>query len=75
MAKRAATVEAYRLIAERVNGVMVEGQDTIKNMAVQRSTVKAQVSAMIKNAIVVETTFKDGVCEVEMEIELQYKQF
>jgi len=75
MAKRAATVEAYRLIAEKVNGVRVEGKDTIKNMVVQRSTVKTQVAAMIKNASVVETTFKNGLCEVEMEIELNYNQF
>lgn len=75
MAKRAATVEAYRLIAEKVNGVVVEGKDTIKNMVVQRSVVKARVSAMIKNASIVETTFKDGLCEVEMEIELRYNQF
>ena len=75
MAKRAATVEAYRLIAEKVNGVVVEGKDTIKNMVVQRSVVKTRVSAMIKNASIVETTFKNGMCEVEMEIELNYNQF
>ena len=75
MAKRAATVEAYRLIAERVNGVYVEGQDTIKNMIISRSTVRTQVSAMIKNADVVETRFKDGICEVEMEVVLNYDQF
>ena len=75
MAKRAATVEAYRLIAERINGVKVDGQDTIKNMVVQRSTVKARVSAMIKNATIVESTFKDGLCEVEMEVELRHEQF
>ena len=75
MAKRAATVEAYRLIAERINGVRVEGKDTIKNMVVQRSTVKSQVSALIKNATIVETTFKNGLCEVEMEVELNFEQF
>ena len=75
MAKRAATVEAYRLIAERVNGVRVDGKDTIKNMVVQRSTIRSQVSALIKNATIVETTFKNGLCEVEMEVELRYDQF
>lgn len=75
MAKRAAMVEAYRMIAERVNGVKVEGQDTIKNMAVKRSTVKAKVKAMIRNAVLVESNFKDGICEVELELILDYKQF
>ncbi len=75
LAKRAAMVEAYRLIAERVNGVQIEGQDTVKNMMVQRTQIRVNVSAMIRNAQVVETTFKDGMCEVEMEIVLNHAQF
>jgi len=75
LAKRAAMVEGYRLIAERVNGVQIEGQDTVKNMMVQRTNIRVNVSAMIRNAQVVETTFKDGMCEVEMEIVLSHAQF
>ena len=75
LAKRAATADAYRLIAEKVNGVVVEGKDTVKNMVMQRSTVRTNVRAMIKNATIVETTFKDGLCEVTMEIQLSYNQF
>jgi len=72
MAKRAAIADAYRLIAEKVSGVYVEGDDYIKNMMVKRSTIRTFVSARIRNANVVETTFKDGLCEVEMEIRLSY---
>jgi len=75
LAKRAATADAYRLIAEKVKGVRVDGQDVIKNMMVKRSTVRTSVNAMIRNANVVETTFKEGLCEVEMEIKLAYSQF
>jgi hypothetical protein len=75
MAKRAAIADGYRLIAEKVKGVHVDGQDTIKNMMVKRSTVRTAVNAMIKNANVVETTFKEGLCEVEMEIMLSHSQF
>ena len=75
MAKRAATVEAYRIIAERVNGVRIEGQDTIKNMIVKKSVVRAEVSAMIRNAEVVDTTYKNGIFEVEMEIVIDYSRF
>jgi len=74
MAKRAAIADAYRLIAEKVKGVYVEGDDYIKNMMVKRSTVKTFVQATIRNANVVETTFKDGLCEVEMEISLSRSQ-
>jgi len=75
LAKRAAVADAYRLIAEKVKGVRVDGQDLIKNMMVKRSTVKTSVAAMVKNANIVETTFKEGLCEVEMEIVLSHAQF
>jgi len=72
MAKRAAIADAYRLIAEKVKGVYVEGDDYIKNMMVKRSVVRTSVTARIRNANIVETTFKEGLCEVEMEIRLSY---
>jgi len=75
LAKRAAIADAYRLIAEKIKGVRVEGQDVIKNMMVKRSSVRTSVEAMVRNANVVETTFKDGLCEVEMEITIAHSQF
>lgn len=75
LAKRAAMADAYRLIAERIKGVKVEGKDTIKNMAIKNSVVNTHVFAMIKNAVVVETKFENGLCEVEMEIDLNYNDF
>jgi len=72
LAKRAAIADGYRLIAEKIKGVKVEGQDTIKNMMVKRSIVRTYVHAMVQNANIVETNFKDGLCEVEMEVTLSY---
>ena len=75
LAKRAAVADAYRLIAEKVKGVRVDGQDLVKNMMVKRSTVRTSVQAMVRNSNIVETTYKEGLCEVEMEIVLYYAQF
>lgn len=75
LAKRAAIADGYRLIAEKIKGVRVDGQDVIKNMMVKRSTVRTAVQAIVKNANVVETNYKDGLCEVEMEIILSHSQF
>jgi len=75
LAKRAAIADAYRLIAEKVRGVEVEGEDLIKNMMVKRSTVRTTVYALVRNANITETTFRDGLCEVEMEIKLYYEDF
>jgi outer membrane protein FlgP len=67
-------VDGYRLIAERVKGVQVEGQDTIKNMMMQQSTTRTSVEALVRGANVMNTTFKEGLCEVEMEISLSYSR-
>ena len=74
LAKRAAMVDGYRLIAERVKGVQVEGQDTIKNMMLQQSSTKTSVEAIVRGANIINTTFKEGLCEVEMEIALSYSR-
>ena len=75
LAKRAAIADAYRLLAEKIKGVHVEGQDFIENMMVKRSSVRTSVAAMIRNANAVETTFKEGLCEVEMEVTISHSQF
>jgi len=74
LAKRAAIADAYRLIAEKVKGVKIDGQDLIQNMMVKRSTVRTAVQAMIRNANIVETNYKEGLCEVSMEIALSRSQ-
>jgi hypothetical protein len=75
LAKRAAIADGYRQIAERVRGVQVEGQDTIKNMMLQQSSTRTSVEAVVRGANVMNTTFKEGLCEVEMEIALSFTQF
>ena len=75
LAKRAAIADAYRLLAEKVKGVRIEGSDKIKNMMVQRSEVRTFVDAVIAEAEVIETVFKDGLCEVEMELTIDPKQW
>ncbi|MCW8895221.1 MAG: LPP20 family lipoprotein [Sulfurimonas sp.] len=75
LAKRAAIADAYRAIAEKVKGVRIDGQDLIKNMMVKRSTIRTSVKAMVRNANIVETTFKEGLCEVEMEIVISHSDF
>jgi outer membrane protein FlgP len=74
LAKRAAMVDGYRLIAEKVKGVQVEGQDTIKNMMLTSSSTRTSVAALVRGANITNTTFKEGLCEVEMEISLSYSR-
>lgn len=75
LARRAAIADGYRMIAEKIKGIHVEGQDYIKNMMIKSSVLRTQVDAVVRNAQIVETTFKDGLCEVEMEIIISGSQF
>ena len=70
MAKRAAIVDAYRQIGEKMYGIRVNAQDTVRDMMLQSSTVKTKVQALIRNAEVLETVYKDGLCQVNMELKL-----
>ena len=75
LAKRAAVADGYRQIAEKVRGVHIEGQDTIKNMMLMQSSTRTSDEALVRGANVTNTTFKEGLCEVEMEIALSYSRF
>jgi len=75
LAKRAAIADAYRLLAEKIKGVRIEGSDKIKNMMVMRSEVRTFVDAVIAEAEIIETVFKDGLCEVEMELVVDPEQW
>ena len=70
MAKRAAIVDAYRQIGEKMYGIRVNAQDTVRDMMLQSSTIKTKVQALIRNAEVLETVYKDGLCQVTMELKL-----
>ena len=74
LAKRAAIIDGYRLIAEKVKGVYVQGRDYVHNMMIKSSKVRTFVDANIRNANIVDTLYKDGLCEVEMEVTLHYSQ-
>ncbi len=75
LAKRAAIVDAYRQIGEKMYGIRVNAQDTVRDMMLKNSTVKTKVLAVIRNAEIVETIYKDGLCQVNMELKLDGKRW
>lgn len=75
LAKRAAIVDAYRQIGEKMYGIRVNAQDTVRDMMLKNSTVKTKVLAVIRNAEIVETVYKDGLCQVSMELKLDGKRW
>jgi len=75
LAKRAAIADAYRQLAEKIAGVKIEGRDKIVNMVTKKSLVRTCVSALIKNATIIDSVTKDGLYEVEMEIKMYGKKW
>lgn len=70
LAKRAAIVDAYRQLGEKMYGIRVNAQDTVRDMVLQNSVIKTSVKALIRNAEVTETVYKDGLCQVSMQLKL-----
>jgi hypothetical protein len=75
LAKRAATVDAYRQLGEKMYGIRITAKDTIRDMASKSSVVKTSLEAVIKNAEIVDETYNNGLYEVTMELKLDAKKW
>lgn len=70
MARRAAIVDAYRQMAEIVNGVQVDGETTVRDLATESDIVKTKVSGIVRGARVVSERQINGGYEVTMSVPL-----
>lgn len=70
MARRAAIVDAYKALAEKMYGIKVNGRDTVKNMILQNSNLRAYVNGLIRGAIIEEEDYKNGVYSVVLSVKL-----
>lgn len=72
MAKRAAELDAYRQLAERIMGLKVDANSTVRDMVTDSDRVATSLDQMIKGvrfgAI---REYEDGSCEVDAEVTLQ----
>ena len=69
LARRAAIADAYRQLAEQVNGVNVDASTTVENLMLANMTVRTHVSALIKGVeIREEQAQRDGSYTVTLEL-------
>ena len=69
LAAKAAKADAYRKLAELINGVRVEGETTVEKMVTTQDRIQLRVEATIKGARVVSETFlSDGGYRVVMQV-------
>jgi hypothetical protein len=70
-AKRAAEADAYRKLGERILGVNVTSDTTVRDLALKNDEVVKAMAGMIKGAESTAIQFqKDGSCEVTMQLKL-----
>jgi len=75
LAKRAAVADAYRQMAEKLYGVKISAKDTIKDAALYDSRIVSQVDGLVKDATIVENSFKDGLYKVRMELTMSGRRW
>jgi len=56
MAMRAAKMDAYRSLAEQLNGIQLHGQTTVGNMEVNRDNYQVNLNAFLRGARVIRTS-------------------
>lgn len=72
MAVRAAELDARRLLVEKIYGVHINAQTTVRDFIVQNDTVKADVETFLAGAAVSEPKYlDDGSVEVTASIDLE----
>lgn len=73
LAIRAARMDAYRAMAERVYGISVQGSTTVRDMVVQNDRFRSYVETYMHGARVVSTdVMPDGTVETVLEMVIDH---
>ena len=75
MARRAAILDAYKVLVEKMYGIQINGRDSVKNMILQNSSIRAYLEGMIRGAQIVEEDYKDGIYTVVMNVKLDVSKW
>ena len=72
LAKRAAEIDAYRKLAERLMGVEITSDTTVRDLATESDEIQAALAALVKGATPTAIKYRpDGTCEVTLEIKYE----
>ena len=75
MARRAAVLDAYKALIEKIYGIQINGRDSVKNMALQSSVLRSHIEGLVRGANIEEESFKNGIYSVVMSVKLNVAQW
>ena len=75
MARRAAILSAYEQLAERIYGIEINGEDSVKDMMSSNNQISAHVKGLVKGAVIENEEFKNGIYYVTMSIKINAKNW
>lgn len=71
-AKRAAEMDAYRKMAERLVGVMIDSKTSVRDFCLKNDVIQGSVSAFLRGLKPVQIIYNDdGTCEVTMQLKIR----
>ncbi len=68
LAARAAELDAKRKLAERINGLTISSQTTIKDFVTQNDEIRSEMMSTLAGAYVKDTQFSDDLATVTVQI-------
>lgn len=72
LAMRASKMDAYRALAERVNGTRIQGITTVSNLATTDDNIRSYVDSLVRDARVSNVReLSDGSFETQLELVLE----
>lgn len=70
-AKRAAEMDVYRRLAERIAGISLTSDTTVKDFAVESDAVKSSFSHVLKSAEITAITYEADVARVTANVKIE----